>query len=426
MTVNRSAGEILAEARKSLGWSQAKLAETLGFSTVLISKIESGVRAPSEAFIQALSSHLPEKAEAVQEAVGAETDVDKRKTGRLKVIDAMKLAKKNGDRANQLKARTENAKRGADEIAQLLDNKVKQFDRDVVDPFSRIMSRVADLPADVIVHAETQPSQANAEFSEALNAAQLKTGKSIFSLLGAGVLGSGAGAAVGAGAATATYMTVASIATASTGAAISGLSGAAASSATLAALGGGSLAAGGLGIAGGTALLTGLVALPVIAAVAGAVLASGGRILEKQVSIEQKIDQAETEFEANEVIVRRFVMRAGRINEILTVALLAARNHQRIIERELPDQGDLSWSELDASKQASVRRAAEIVLACLTVLALPIGMNLKQGAPQDAMNAEIIDENSVPQIAPELDAGRDLENDFIDFAIEQSFSQVAR
>ena len=426
MTVNRSAGEILAEARKSLGWSQAKLAETLGFSTVLISKIESGVRAPSEAFIQALSSHLPEKAEAVQEAVGSETDVDKRKTGRLKVIDAMKLAKKNGDRANQLKARTENVKRGADEIAQLLDEKVKQFDRDVVDPFSRIMSRVADLPADVIVHAETQPSQANAEFSEALNAAQLKTGKSIFSLLGAGVLGSGAGAAVGAGAATATYMTVASIATASTGAAISGLSGAAASSATLAALGGGSLAAGGLGIAGGTALLTGLVALPVIAAVAGAVLASGGRILEKQVSIEQKIDQAETEFEANEVIVRRFVMRAGRINEILTVALLAARNHQRIIERELPDQGDLSWSELDASKQASVRRAAEIVLACLTVLALPIGMNLKQGAPQDAMNAEIIDENSVPQIAPELDAGRDLENDFIDFAIEQSFSQVAR
>ncbi|GAA1764425.1 hypothetical protein GCM10009712_11130 [Pseudarthrobacter sulfonivorans] len=423
---NRSAGEVLAEARKSLGWSQAKLAETLGFSTVLISKIESGARAPSEAFIQALSSHLPEKARAVQEAASSEAHSDKRKSASLKVVDAMKLAKKNGERANRLKARAENDKHVADEIAQLLVENVKEFDREVVDPFSRLLTRVADLPEDVIVHADVQPSHANREFSDALNDAQLKTSKSIFALLGAGVLGSGAGAAVGAGAATATYMTVASIATASTGAAISSLSGAAATSATLAAIGGGSLAAGGLGIAGGTALLTGLVALPVIAAVAGAVLASGGRILEKQKLVEQKIQQAETDFKANEVIVRRFVTRARRINEILTVALLAASNHRRTIERALPDQGDVSWSELDPSKQASVRRVAEIVLACLTVLALPIGMNLKQGAPKDAIYAEIVDENSVPQIAPELEAGRELEHEFIDFAIEQSFSQVAR
>lgn len=423
---NRSAGEVLAEARKSLGWSQAKLAETLGFSTVLISKIESGVRAPSEAFIQALSTHLPEKAGAVREAAGSEAYSDKRKRGSLKVVDAMKLAKKNGERANRLKARAEHDKHEADEIAQLLEEKRKEFDREVVDPFTRLLTRVADLPEGVIVHADVQPSHANPQFSNALKDAQLKTSKIIFSLLGAGVLGSGAGAPVGAGAATATYMTVASIATASTGSAISSLSGAATTSATLAAIGGGSMAAGGLGIAAGTALLTGLVALPVIAAVAGAVLASGGRILEKQKSIEQKIQQAETDFEANEAIVRRFVTRAGRINEILTVALLAARNHRRTIERELPDQGDVSWSEIDPSKQASVRRVAEIVLACLTVLTLPIGMNLKQGAPKDAMYAEIVDENSVPQIAPELEEGRELENEFIDFAIEQSFSQVAR
>jgi hypothetical protein len=62
----------------------------------------------------------------------------------------------------------------------------------------------------------------------------------------------------------------------------------------------------------------------------------------------------------------------------------------------------------------------------LTVLALPIGMNLKQGAPEDAMHAEITDEDSVPQIAPKLEAGPELENEFIDHAIEESFSQVAR
>ena len=219
---------------------------------------------------------------------------------------------------------------------------------------------------------------------------------------------------------------MASIATASTGAAISGLSGAAATSATLAAIGGGSLAAGGFGIAGGTAMLTGIVALPVIAAVAGAVLASGGRILEKQRSVEAKIEQAETDFEVNEAIVRRFIGRAGRINEILTVALLAARNHRRTIERALTDEVDVEWTSLDDSEQAAVRRVAEIVLACLTVLGLPIGINLKQGAPQNAMFAEIVDENSIPQIAPELEAGLKLENEFIDYAIEQALSQIIR
>jgi transcriptional regulator with XRE-family HTH domain len=423
---NLSAGEALAEARKSLGWSQAKLAETLGFSTVLISKIESGSRAPSEAFMQALSTHLPEKLAVIQEAAVSNALSDGRKSGSLKVVDAMKLAKKNGERANRLKARAENDKHGADEIARLLEEKVKEFDREVIDPFSRLLARVADLPEDVIVGTGVQPSHAKPQFADALEEAQLKTSKSIFSLLGAGVLGAGGGAAVGAGTATATYLTVASIATASTGAAISSLSGAAATSATLAAIGGGSLAAGGLGIAGGTALLTGIVALPVIATVAGALLASGGRILEKQKSIEQMIQHAETDFQANEVIVRRFVTRAGRICEILTVALLAARNHRRTIESALPDQGDVSWSEFDPSQQASVRRVAEIVLACLSVLALPIGINLKQGAPKDAMYAEIIDANSVPQIEPELEPGGELENEFIDFAIEQSFTQVAR
>lgn len=425
--MNLSTGETLAEARKSLGWSQAKLAETLGFSTVLISKIESGARAPSEAFISALASHLPEKAKALQEATSSEQQSDRRRSGNLKIVDAMKLAKQNGERASRLKSRVEHVKLEADEIAQLLDEKVKEFDRDVVYPFSRIASRISGMPTDVIAHAQGQPSPSNPGLSNALEAAQLTTSRSVFSLLGAGVLGGGAGAAVGAGAASATYMTVASIATASTGAAISSLSGAAATSATLAAIGGGSLAAGGLGIAGGTALLTGLVALPVVATVAGAVLASGGRILEKQKSVEQRIQRAESDFEENAVVVRRFVLRASRINEILTVALLAGRNHLRGLEQAFPGgEEHFEWSTFDTATQSSVRRIAEIVLAGLTVLALPIGMHLKQGAPLGAMHAEIIDESSVPQIAPELEAGLELENDFVDFAIEQSFSQVAK
>ena len=80
--------------------------------------------------------------------------------------------------------------------------------------------------------------------------------------------GTGVSLAGGVGAGTLTalgaYGAVAAFGTASTGAAIGGLSGAAASSATLAWLGGGALAAGGLGIAGGTAVLGGVVAAPAV------------------------------------------------------------------------------------------------------------------------------------------------------------------
>lgn len=83
------------------------------------------------------------------------------------------------------------------------------------------------------------------------------------------VSGSLAGLAAGGGA----YLGVGALATASTGTAISGLSGVAATNATLAWLGGGSLASGGLGMAGGMAVMGGLVAGPLLA-IGGAIFAA--------------------------------------------------------------------------------------------------------------------------------------------------------
>ena len=91
-----------------------------------------------------------------------------------------------------------------------------------------------------------------------------------------GVLGSAAGAgAAGAAAGFAIYGGVMTFAAASTGTAISALSGVAATNATLAAIGGGALSAGGLGMAGGTAILGAAVAAPVLA-IAGWVYANHG------------------------------------------------------------------------------------------------------------------------------------------------------
>lgn len=84
---------------------------------------------------------------------------------------------------------------------------------------------------------------------------------------GVGSLGAGALAGI------ASYGGAMMFASASTGTAIASLSGAAATNATLAWFGGGSLAAGGLGMAGGTLVLGGIVAGPVLA-VAGFIMAA--------------------------------------------------------------------------------------------------------------------------------------------------------
>lgn len=87
-----------------------------------------------------------------------------------------------------------------------------------------------------------------------------ETALGAINVLSGGIAGVGAGALLGWGA----YGGVMALGTASTGAAIGGLSGVAATNATLAWLGGGALAAGGGGMALGSAVLGGIVAGPAL------------------------------------------------------------------------------------------------------------------------------------------------------------------
>lgn len=95
--------------------------------------------------------------------------------------------------------------------------------------------------------------------------------------VGTGVISGAAGGAITAFGA---YTLASQFAIASTGTAISTLSGAAASNATLAFFGGGSLAAGGMGVAGGTAVLGGIVAGPALLIMGSIVGAKAGKNLE--------------------------------------------------------------------------------------------------------------------------------------------------
>ena len=133
-------------------------------------------------------------------------------------------------------------------------------------------------------------------------------------VVGGGTAAIGTGALVGM----ASYGGATMFATASTGTAISSLSGAAATNATLAWFGGGSIASGGLGIAGGTAVLGGLVAGPVLA-VGGMVLAAKAR--ENLAAARSNYAQAEkaaSEMRAAASIVNGIHKVAGQFREVLT------------------------------------------------------------------------------------------------------------
>jgi hypothetical protein len=104
--------------------------------------------------------------------------------------------------------------------------------------------------------------------------------------------GTFAAAGAGAGASAAATGLIGTFATASTGAAISGLSGAAAQSAILAWLGGGSLAVGGGGMALGSVVLGGIAVAPAIA-IGGFVLAAQGeKAVTKAVAYQSDVAQA--------------------------------------------------------------------------------------------------------------------------------------
>lgn len=99
------------------------------------------------------------------------------------------------------------------------------------------------------------------------------------------------GAIVGGAAAYAAYGSTMAFAAASTGTAISSLSGVAATNAALASLGGGAVSAGGLGMAGGTALLGGAAVAPALAVMAWKYASNAADNLEKARQVRDKAEE---------------------------------------------------------------------------------------------------------------------------------------
>src|SRR5690606_38889694 len=133
-------------------------------------------------------------------------------------------------------------------------------------------------------------------------------------------LGLGAGLGGGAALAFGAYNGTMLLATASTGTAISTLSGAAATNATLAWLGGGSLAAGGYGVAGGMMVLGGIVAGPALA-IFGHIVGNKG---------EEALNNARSNLEQARTIHDQAELTAAKLEAIATVTSLANTTFSKV------------------------------------------------------------------------------------------------
>lgn len=203
--------------------------------------------------------------------------------------------------------------------------------------------------------------------------------------------GAVAGAAVGGAAAYATFMTDVSLGTASTGAAIGGLSGAAATNAALALLGGGTLAAGGAGVAGGMMLLTGIVAAPALLLAVGGLVWMVKRNRKQRQELVARLNVADAEIAATNRSFEALVDILPRATETLNYIALHATHALERWEVQLGNL-PLDWTSLGPEEQKRYEDFVDISASQLNVVAINVQeLMASRGKKRDRL-VELADE----------------------------------
>lgn len=169
----------------------------------------------------------------------------------------------------------------------------------------------------------------------------------------------GAGASAQAGA----LWGVSALASASTGTAISSLSGAAAESATLAWLGGGSLATGGGGVAAGTAVLSLVTVVPVLLIGGMTLGVMGARTKTKAAKYAASVEVEIGRIQVAQVLLLSTEQRIGELRQVLT----------RLVELATAELDELEVLDFDPKLHArEFLRTLQLVTAVKEVLNTPI------------------------------------------------------
>lgn len=361
-------GQVVREHREAFEprLTQNELGSRAGYGTgagVSISRVETGLTRPS-----------PERLAGIACALGLTPgQLEAEAAERTRLLNTSPQDSR-GDEASdeRLRARVKRLQQGVERREALISRLVDDFNhchdlaRDhFFMPFVETASRISGVPQpDGGELLDDEPSASDeAEFRLRFNT------YGIAKALGSGAASAAAGAAVGGAVGTATaygaFMAAVSWGTASTGVAISGLSGTAATNAALALLGGGSLAAGGAGVAGGATLLTGLVVAPAALLAVGGLYWAARRSRRQRQELLEKLDEVDRELKATQrgiEALQDVLSRATRTLEYVSVYASHARERW---SAQLPP-GE-RWEALTGQDR---RRYDEFVQICAAQLAV--------------------------------------------------------
>lgn len=363
---DKAFGNALKDALKAAGMTMKELAAELGKEPVTIYKICSGERR--------FNGNVDELARILR------TDpkpLKKLHRDRSPVADTLRQARRNAANERELKRRAELLAADDLERREELVRAREQLRDDFIEPFLHDVARIDDLAVGLAELLEgTEQSGVDLDpldlderlFATAMVSMADKVGQGA----GGAAIGAAGGAAVGGTAAFTVFASAATFGTASTGAAISGLTGAAASNATLAFLGGGSLAAGGAGIAGGTLLLTSVIAAPVVIGLGVGTLVADRHVYRKTIEEAESLDGAEIRLKRLEKELREAWKWARTQTRQLDEIHRAAVPSVARIRHALPlgEETRAPWDTL-SSVHADIRRLLRLLTIGSTILWMP-------------------------------------------------------
>ncbi len=375
-------GQVVRGLRERRGTTQEELGREAGYGTgagVSISRLESGILRPGSERLAGIAKALDLKPEELEDQAAKQT------------ADGDGAVASDGGAASRgsrdLKERVRHLEHEIGERTTVITNLGEEFNKQHDRARDEFFMRFVEIAERVDGAPQPDPthfSDDDATDPDAVAAYRLKSNATgVGSLLAGGAGGAAAGAAVGSAAAYGTFVAAASFGTASTGAAISGLSGVAATNATLALLGGGTLAAGGAGIAGGTMLLASVVAAPMVVLFAGGLVWMARRNRKQQQELAAQLDEAEAQLAATEPGYTALQEILPRASEALDYIATHAGHALNRWEGQLGPE-PMTWDSLGQADQQRYQSFVDVAAAQLTIVTINVqGVLTTDGSAQD-------------------------------------------
>lgn len=365
-------GDVIREFRLAKDMTQGELGQRTGYgagAAVSISRIENGLSRPRPERLARIAAALGSTSEELELEAARRADGLLDSSGAPETGDeANRSEERPRDRGRRIQREIEHRTAVITDLSDAFNDAHDRARDEFFMRFVEIANEVTDAPQPVAEGLD-DGDVTDAETEAAFRLRQ--TSQGIGTMLVGGVGGAAAGAAVGGAAAYGTFMAAVSFGTASTGAAISGLSGVAATNAALALLGGGTLAAGGAGVAGGMLLLTGLVAAPAAVFALGGLIWMKKRNRKQQDELVERLDQAERQMAATRPGFDALVDILPRATAALDYIAVHASHAFRRWATELGPR-PLDWSSMEATQQQRYQDFIEIAASQISIVTINV------------------------------------------------------